>query len=161
MAAEQRTIELQLPSSLGYERVAMEAVGAAAKLMGFHAARVEDLRTAVSEACINAMEHGHQFNAATKVVVALTLGDTSLQIDVADKGKGTPDRIQPPDLTKMFSGEQQVRGWGMFLIKALMDEVQFNVRSDLGNVTRMVIRLEPSDEEHPPTRWAGASRGRV
>ena len=150
MATEIRSIELRLASKVGYERVAMEAAGAAAKLMGFHTSRVEDLRTAVSEACINAMEHAHQFNAATKVVVALTIGDTSLQIDVADQGKGIPEKVEPPDLRRKFSGEQEVRGWGIFLIKALMDEVQFNVRSDIGNVTRMVIRLEPdADEGHP------------
>jgi len=155
MPNEVRTIQLQLPSRLGYERVAMDAAGAAAKLMGFHISRVEDLRTAVSEACINAMEHAHQYNATMKVVVALVIGSSSLQIDVADQGKGMPESVESPDLTKKFSGEQTARGWGVFLIKSLMDEVQFNVRSEMGNVTRMVIRLEALEEEEQGSTESG------
>jgi len=145
MEDEVRTIRLQLPSRLGYERVAMDAAGAAAKLVGFHRGRVEDLRTAVAEACVNAMEHAHRFNAAMTVVVALTIEDDSLQIDVVDQGEGMPEVVETPDLARKLAGEQEARGWGMFLIKSLMDEVRFNVRSELGNVTRMIIRLEPED----------------
>ena len=144
---EMRTIQLRLPSRLGYERVAMDAGSAAAKLMGFHESRVEDLRTAISEACINAMEHAHAFNASMKVVVALTMGEDSLQIDIADQGGGMPEAIQTPDITSKFEGEQETRGWGIFLIKSLMDEVQFNVSSEVGNSTRMIIRLDPPDED--------------
>ena len=144
---EMRTIHLKLPSKLGYERVAMDAGSAAAKLMGFHTSRVEDLRTAISEACINAIEHAHRFNASMKVVVALTMGEDSLLIDVADQGEGLPDAIQTPDLSSKFEGDQCARGWGIFLIKSLMDEVQFNVTSELGNVTRMIIRLDPAEDE--------------
>lgn len=150
MGQEIKTIEMQLPSRLGYEKVAMDAAGAAAKLIGFHSARIEDLRTAVSEACINAMEHAHEFNSAMKVIVALNLEDGQLKIDIADQGAGTPPKVESPDIEKKFAGEQESRGWGMFLIKALMDEVQFNVKSDKGNVTRMVIRLDPSQGDGEP-----------
>ena len=143
MERDMKTIELQLPSRLGYERVAMDAAAAAAKLIGFHKSRIDDLRTAVAEACINAIEHAHKFNSAMKVVVALNIGDEHLQIDVTDQGEGLPESVEPPDIEKKFAGEQQARGWGMFLIKALMDEVEFNVHSDHGNATRMVIRLDP------------------
>ncbi len=149
---EGRTICLHLPSRLGFERVAMEAAGSAAKLIGFHRSRMDDLRTAVSEACINAMEHAHKLNAEMAVIVALRVGDESLQVDVADQGGGVPDRIDEPDIRRQFAGEQDVRGWGIFLIRSLMDDVQFNVESDLGNVTRMVIRLAPpSDDDAQPS----------
>ena len=146
MCLEPRTIELQLPSRLGYERVAMDAAGAAAKLMGFHKSRVDDLRTAVAEACINAIEHAHALNARMKVIVALNIGCDSLQIDVADQGKGVPETVEIPDIGQKIAGNEPARGWGLFLIKSLMDEVEFNVNSERGRATRMVIRLEPSDE---------------
>lgn len=150
MDRDMRAIELQLPSQLGYERVAMDAAAAAAKLIGFHQSRIDDLRTAVAEACINAIEHGHKFNAAMKVVVVFDIGDEHLQIDVTDQGDGPPESIESPDIGKKIAGEQEARGWGMFLIKALMDEVEFNVHSERGNATRMVIRLDPHavDSEH-------------
>ena len=150
MSNEVKTIELQLPSRLGYERVAMDAAGAAAKLVGFHNARIEDLRTAIAEACINAMEHAHKFNSAMKVIVALNLDDEQLSIDIADQGAGPISKVEHPDIEKKFAGDQDTRGWGMYLIKALMDEVQFNVKSEHGYAMRMVIRLDPHESADEP-----------
>lgn len=144
MTKEMRTIQLEVPSTLGYERVVMDAAAAAAKIMGFHRSRIDDLRTAVAEACINAIEHGHKFNSAMMVVVAMTIDDDMLQIDVVDQGKGPSEAVETPDIEKKIAGEQRPRGWGMFLIRSLMDEVRFNVRSEMGNVTRLIIRLEPN-----------------
>lgn len=55
------TIELHIPSRLGYEKIAMNTAASTARMMGFSDERVEDLKTAVAEACINAMEHGNKF----------------------------------------------------------------------------------------------------
>jgi len=54
--------ELRLPTRLGFEKVAMNTAASVAQLMGFTEDRVEDLKTAVAEACINAIEHGNQMN---------------------------------------------------------------------------------------------------
>ncbi len=147
MSLEPRTVELQLPSRVGYERVAMDAAGAAARLVGFHKSRVDDLRTAVAEACINAIEHAHEFNARLKVIVAMNIGCDSLQIDVADQGAGVPEVVDIPDIGRKIAGDEPARGWGLFLIHTLMDEVEFNVSSERGRATRMVIYLESSDED--------------
>ncbi len=61
------TVEVRLPSRLGYEKVAMSTAAAVAKLMGFREDRVEDLKTAVAEACINAMEHGNRLNEGLRL----------------------------------------------------------------------------------------------
>ena len=156
MSLEPRTVELQLPSRVGYERVAMDAGSggihrdafvADARLVGFHKSRVDDLRTAVAEACINAIEHAHEFNARLKVIVAMNIGCDSLQIDVADQGAGVPEVVDIPDIGRKIAGDEPARGWGLFLIHTLMDEVEFNVSSERGRATRMVIYLESSDED--------------
>ena len=49
-------------SRMGYEKVAMSTARPVAKLMGFPEDRIEDLKTAVAEACINAIEHGNRLN---------------------------------------------------------------------------------------------------
>ena len=59
------SVEVRLPSRLGYEKVAMSTAAAVAKLMGFREDRIEDLKTAVAEACINAIEHGNRLNEGT------------------------------------------------------------------------------------------------
>ncbi len=48
-------VEVRLPSELGFEKVALSTAASMAKLMGFSDDRVEDLKTAVAEACINAI----------------------------------------------------------------------------------------------------------
>lgn len=135
-------IELAVPSRLGLEQVAMDAAAAIAKLMGFSEDRIEDLKTAVEEACINAIEHGNQENANIKVLVELIADDSKLQVDIHDQGKGISGKIQKPDIDAKMARKQTTRGWGLFLIQSLMDEVEFGWDPETGGVTRMVIRLK-------------------
>lgn len=132
-----RSIEIHIPSELGYEKVAMEAAGATAKRMGFSSDRIQDLKTAVAEACLNAMEHGNKLDVSTKVGIVLTIQPASLEVNVTDEGKQSfPDRPIEPGRPKDH------RGWGMFLIQNLMDEVQVSTEPDGGNQVRMVIYLD-------------------
>ena len=55
MKGKSTTVEVRLPSRMGYEKVAMSTAASVAKLMGFREDRIEDLKTAVAEACINAI----------------------------------------------------------------------------------------------------------
>jgi len=135
-------IELAVPSRLGLEQVAMDAAAAVAKLMGFSEDRIEDLKTAVEEACINAIEHGNRQNANVKVLVELIADDSKLQVDIHDQGKGIRGRIEKPDIDAKIARKQTARGWGLFLIQSLMDEVEFDWSPETGNVTRMVIHLK-------------------
>src|SRR5215510_11725574 len=79
-------VEIFLPSTLGYEKVARSAAEAVAEEMGFSADRIEDLKTAVAEACMNAIEHGNQEDKTTSVTVLLTAAGEQLEIKVADEG---------------------------------------------------------------------------
>jgi serine/threonine-protein kinase RsbW len=141
-AKYREVIELAVPSRLGLEQVAVDASAALAKLMGFSEDRIEDLKTAVEEACINAIEHGNQENANIKVVVELIADDSKLQVDIHDRGRGIRGRIEKPDIDAKIAGKQTARGWGLFLIQSLMDEVAFDWDPKTGNVTRMVIHLK-------------------
>jgi serine/threonine-protein kinase RsbW len=140
-----RTIELKIPSEHGYEKMAMQVAAELAEMMGFTSERVEDLRTAVSEACINAMEHGNTLDGATKVFVVMTADDDRLAIDIIDEGHSgpPPTEIVAPDLEAQFAGLLPAGGMGLFVIKSLVDEAEF-VPPDLGigNQFRMVIHLQ-------------------
>ena len=141
-AKYREVIELAVPSRLGLEQVAMDAAAAVAKLMGFSEDRIEDLKTAVEEACINSIEHGNQENANIKVPVELIADDYKLQVDIHDKGSGIRGNIEKPDIDAKIAKKQTPRGWGLFLIQSLMDEVQFDWDPEKGGVTRMVIHLK-------------------
>ncbi len=139
------TIELRIPSRLGYEKVAMNAAASVAHLMGFCDERVEDLKTAVAEACINAMEHGNRFDDSLSVGVILSMGPGSLEVKVTDTGEG-PSRSASgaspvPDIDKKMQEQEAARGMGMFLIQALVDEAEWVSSPPTGSYARMVIRL--------------------
>jgi serine/threonine-protein kinase RsbW len=134
-------IELHIPSVLGFEKVAMECAASVAKKMGFTEDRIEDLKTAVAEACLNAIEHGNRMDRNTKVGITLTVEESKLQVSVKDQGKGI-DQILTPCIENKIEGKDKPRGWGIFLIKSLMNEVTFEPSPEGGNITKMIIYLE-------------------
>ena len=135
-------IELHIPSILGYEKVVMEACASLAKKMGFSEARIEDLKTAVSEACLNAIEHGNKLDASTQVAIYLSVEGSKLEVAVHDQGEGTSQSAAKPNIEDKLEGKDSPRGWGNFLIQALMDEVEVESTPMGGNVVRMVIHVE-------------------
>jgi serine/threonine-protein kinase RsbW len=145
--AKTTSVEVRLPSRLGYEKVAMSTAAAVAKLMGFKDERVEDLKTAVAEACINAIEHGNLLNEGLSVGVVLSSVDDALEVKVIDDGKGLKTLPPKPDIDRKIHGEEDPRGMGMFLIQALVDEAEWvkggNGRS---SYVRLVIRLDKDAE---------------
>ncbi|MCX6595554.1 MAG: ATP-binding protein [Acidobacteria bacterium] len=136
--------ELRLPTRLGFEKVAMHTAASVAEIMGFSSDRVEDLKTAVSEACINAIEHGNQLNEQLGVVVTMSMSLESLEVKIRDHGQGVQGEMQMPDIDRKMMGEEHPRGMGMFLIQALVDEVEYvSEQSGGGSYARLVIHLHP------------------
>ena len=141
---EERVIELRLPSRLGYEKVAMDAASSLARRMGFDDERIEALRTAVSEAVTNAIEHGNERDSTMKVMVMLTVRPDELVVSVADQGRKQLDQEQTlitPRIEDSLNKKDK-GGWGIWLIRELMDEVEFTTAPSGGNQVRMVIHLE-------------------
>ena len=85
-ASNEHSIEISLPSKIGFERIAIASAAALAKMGGFPAARIEDLKSAVAEACINAMQHGNQGRSDAKVRVSLECKNNALIVRVMDEG---------------------------------------------------------------------------
>jgi serine/threonine-protein kinase RsbW len=147
IARKSANVEVRLPSRMGYEKVAMSTAASVAKLMGFREDRIEDLKTAVAEACINAIEHGNRMNEGLSVGVVLSAGEDSLEVKVIDDGKGLKTLPAKPDIEKKMHGEEDPRGMGMFLIQALVDEAEWVAGSNgKSSYVRLVIRLDPPSE---------------
>jgi len=141
------TVEVRLPTRMGYEKVAMSTASAVAKLMGFPEDRVEDLKTAVAEACINAIEHGNRLNEKLSVGVVLSAGPDQLEVKVIDDGKGIKTQPAKPDIDRKMHGQEDPRGMGMFLIQALVDEAEWVPGTDgKSSYVRLVIRLAKGPE---------------
>lgn len=135
-----------MPSELGFEKVAMCTAAGMAGLMGFSHDRIEDLKTAVAEACINAIEHGNGMNEALPVGVILSRSDDELEVRVIDDGGGVTREPHSPDIDRKVMGEEDPRGMGMFLIQALVDEAEWHKGPPGKSYVRLVIRLDKNGE---------------
>ena len=141
---DEHTIEVNLPNKLGYERIAMACSASFAKIVGFLPERVEDLKTAVSEACLNAMEHGNKNHPDKRVLVTMNYKDHIFSVSVLDQGQGMdkiPEIPKKPDIEKKLEMLEPHRGLGLFLIEQLVDQLEYNKVTDEGHMVRMVLRL--------------------
>jgi serine/threonine-protein kinase RsbW len=161
-----RVVELKIPSELGYERVAREAAATVARRLGFTPERIDELQTAVDEACTNAIRHGSMSDARMKVVVLLSADENKLDILVKDPGAGDlpPTEVVAPDIQAQVEGHSPTGGLGLWLIHQMVDEAYF-VEDDEseGNQFRMVIyrttekRRPALDNEPLPREVEGGS----
>jgi anti-sigma regulatory factor (Ser/Thr protein kinase) len=121
--------EFDIPSQPGNERQAAGQVMAALEGSLFSEARRKRLETAVAEATMNAMEHGNQYQADLPVHIAVLSSPENLVVSITDHGGGADiPAADTPDLDAKLAGLQSPRGWGLFLIKNMVDEL--NVRGD-------------------------------
>jgi len=138
--SKKRLVELRIPSVFGYEKVAMATVTAVAARLGIHGERANDLRTAVAEACINAIEYGNRSAADIPVIVTLSADDRRLLVDVCDRALGATR----PHMGAMVDIQHPPIGphanMGLFLIHNLVDEVAIVCRAN-GTHVQMAMRF--------------------
>jgi serine/threonine-protein kinase RsbW len=140
------SVEVRIPSKLGFEKIAMCTAASMASLMGFSSDRIEDLKTAVAEACINAIEHGNQLNSTLGVGVVLSTTDDRLEVKVIDDGAGVSATSHSPNIDRKMQGEEDTRGMGMFLIQGLVDEAEWHKGPPGKSFVRLVIKLDKENE---------------
>jgi anti-sigma regulatory factor (Ser/Thr protein kinase) len=117
--------ELSVPSEPGNERMAMETVAEAISALDIRGENLERLKTAVAEATMNAMEHGNHYRAELPVIIEVSASDTQLSVKITDEGSGPPAfHAETPDLEAKLEGMQSPRGWGLFLIKNMVDDME-------------------------------------
>jgi serine/threonine-protein kinase RsbW len=137
----EKTVEVTLVSQLGYERIAMACAASFAQMVGFSAERIEDLKTAVAEATINAIQHGNKGRPNANVSISMHFKDDTLYVAVADDGAGIKELPPKPDIGRIIENLDAPAGFGTFLIKELVDRVEFNEMTDGGHLVNMAIKL--------------------
>jgi serine phosphatase RsbU (regulator of sigma subunit)/anti-sigma regulatory factor (Ser/Thr protein kinase) len=117
--------EVTVPSEPGNERQAIKEVAALVAPLNLPTKRLEQLKTAVGEATMNAMEHGNQYRADMPVSIVVRACRTALSVSITDHGGGHPiPEAHEPDLEAKLAELQTPRGWGLFLIKNLVDDLR-------------------------------------
>lgn len=133
----------EVPSAEGNERLVMKRVAEAVQNV-LPAARMEQLKTAVAEATMNAMEHGNKNNPDLPVQVQIKASPKLLSVHITDEGGSAPIPDNPaPDLDAKLEGMQSPRGWGLFLIKQFVDEMNV-ITDEKHHTVELIWRLEDS-----------------
>jgi anti-sigma regulatory factor (Ser/Thr protein kinase) len=139
----QTLAEFSLPSEPGNERQAMNQVVEVVKNLGLSSARLERLKTAVAEATMNALEHGNKYKAELPVAIRVRASREVVSVQITDNGgdQSIP-RPETPDLAAKLAGLQAPRGWGLFLIKNLVDEMRVTTDEHHHTVELILNRKE-------------------
>lgn len=135
-----------LASAPGNERQAMEQV-AAAVADALPPARLERLKTAVAEATMNAMEHGNAYQPDRPVHIQVDQSPAAVRVRIVDQGGGQfMAEAETPDLEAKLAGLQSPRGWGLFLIQAMVDEMHV-YSDDRHHTVALIMQRDPKISE--------------
>ncbi len=133
--------EFDEPSAQGNDRRIMDRVAAAIADVGLEQKRFDRLKTAVSEAAMNAIEHGNRMNVELPVHVRVTVTSDELVVRIVDSGGGEFIEPEAPDIEKKLEGLQKPRGWGLFLIKNMVDDVHIHT-TNMHHSIELVMKLD-------------------
>jgi len=139
-SAEPDEFLVVVPMGEDNELIAANTAEQIAKRLTFRPEAINQIKTAIVEACINASEHS--FSPDRKIYQRFRVESDRLVITISSRG------IVPADLngaktgTEAKQAAEERRGWGLKLIRTLMDEVEFE-RVDDGTSLRMTKYLRP------------------
>ena len=119
----------------------MKRVAEAVAPLGLEPARLERLKTAVAETVMNAIEYGSQGDPAVPVDVRVDADDATIRVRVTDRALSGPvPDAEMPDLDAKLEGRQKPRGWGLFLIRHMVDGMDVHAADGLQTVTLTLTR---------------------
>ena len=102
-----------------------EFIATAAKEVGFSAEEIENIILAVDEACTNIIKHAYKLYPEGTIEIKINYRNKKLTIEIIDFGTSfDPEQVPEPDLQKYYN-LHKVGGLGMYLMKALMDDVEY------------------------------------
>jgi len=122
-------VELLIPSKAEWVGVARLAVAGIASRLQFSIEDIEDLKLAVAEACTNCIQHA---SGGDSVAITCQIFPDKIRVTVADSGLASAGDLEPKRL-----GEPTVGGLGVFLIRSLMDDVEYELNPESGTKLTM------------------------
>lgn len=145
MKPVESTVTLRVPAMAEYvDLVRLTLYGIASKL-GFLYEEIEDMKVAVSEACNNAILHAYTTEGMMEI--RFMIQKNALAIAVRDEGRSfdpAADQEVSPAMHGKTLDEIEAGGLGLYLMQALMDEVE--VQSGSGTEVVLTKRLGRSEE---------------
>ena len=146
MANKEKHFELKIPSQTDNLELIREFIAKVSGKVGFGEDDIDKIRIAVDEACTNVIKHAYEQEGEDHIGIIIKIDYSKLTIIVTDRGKGfDPKAIELPSL-EAYLAELRVGGLGIYLMKTLMDEVDYTIKPGVGNEVRMVKYVVQDDD---------------
>ena len=143
-----------IPSEVGNERLAMAYVADTLEAYHLPEQRLDQLKTAVAEATMNAMEHGNHYHAEIPVTLQICSSDHAIAVRVSDKGGAgalpAQEEYEEPDIEAKLAELQSPRGWGLFLIQNMVDEMHILSDGETHTI-ELILHLEEASSREGKT----------
>ena len=142
-----KTLSFEIPSGLDKIKDVITDILSLLTDTGVSESDRFDIRLCLEESLVNAIKYGNKFNEKAPVKVECSISGGSLKVSVEDKGEGF-DYKSLPDPTKM-SNILKTKGRGVFLIKHLMDKVEFSRHGSKITMTKYIKKDLPRTKKRP------------
>ncbi|MEK7434602.1 MAG: ATP-binding protein [Cyanobacteriota bacterium] len=131
----EQEIELNVPMIQDIETVVMNTARSVAKFSDFDDDQIDEMNQALIEACINAIEHSKSEDR--KLYIKFIVNKNEITVIFRDNGKGfeIANVNENPDIKEKLKSDYK-RGWGIKLIKTLMDKVEIE-SGNTGTILKM------------------------
>jgi len=144
MKAKTQKYKLNIPSVTENLQMIREFVLKIAAKAGFNEETQEQIALAVDEACTNVIKHAHHHDARRLMNIQIQTDANKMKITITDKGSGFDiTKLKDPDIEK-FIKESRHGGLGIYLIKTLMDEVDYEFKPGVKNKVQLTKYLQKS-----------------
>lgn len=141
--SDMRKVTVSLPGDLNYLDIARSFVADVAAKVGLTDAEIHDLQLVVTEAITNIIEHAYVGqDSGNGVEVAIEREGQCFVVAITDRGqnKFQPDQHPNPDMAQYLT-QCRVGGLGLFLMRKLMDEVEFK-SDESSNTVRLIKHIK-------------------
>ena len=137
MEGKSKKADLILPSIPEMELTATKAAEGVGQFMKLDQDKIEEIKMALIEACINAIEHSQSKDG--RINISFDMGEDELTVQITDHGQGFDlEKARAELKARRERGERQ-RGWGLAIMEELMDKVEIDSNEE-GTTITMVKR---------------------
>jgi anti-sigma regulatory factor (Ser/Thr protein kinase) len=138
--------KFDIPSISGTERQVVSRVANAVSGL-LPQESLDRVKTAVAEAVMNAIEHGNQNQSNLMVQIEVQASERMVQINITDQGgsHSIPEHTDP-NLEAKLAGMESPRGWGLFLIRNMVDEMKV-LSDDTHHAVELIFYRERNETD--------------
>jgi serine/threonine-protein kinase RsbW len=137
---------IKLDSSLDHVIIARDFVADIARQVPMDRQQVHDLELVVTEALTNVIEHAYEGREDCAVEVAVTHEDDQFTIVISHDGADFNPESVPDPVMQEYLAQRRVGGLGLFLMKKLMDQVEYTT-DDSGKRLIKLVKRHPNQLE--------------